>query len=554
MVTMSAQAIVAHGSCAKHPLLVSVAVTDDLAPAIRPVAQIFNRQQHMALGHCVRVRVTAAQPAVVAAQIDGQGSRKGAAPVDAWIPDSSLWVDVARTFPLGAQAIQSPGVSVARSPLVIVMPPQVARRTRVFDAPVGWNVLLPASDGGPPTSEGLRVDLPDPADSAAGLATLVELNRLLGQGAAARTSFTRFALRSEATSQFDSPASLASFVATASPPINSRPVTVTTEQAVIAYDRANPGDPLAAQYPSGPTAGLSSPVLDYPYVLTTSSPAQLRAAREFGQALQQPYAQAEVRYDGFRSADGDADATPAAFGLRSQVLRQAATATASEAQTTLEAWGKLGLGSRDLVLIDVSAVMAMPDGNGSQTLEQALTQTAALGLALFPGSTQMGEWQIASHLHADLPYQQLVSVGPLSAHVGLPTRASELQQIDQTLHPVHSALALNDAILAAYKQMLASYRPSYSNAVIVLTSGVDNAAGDMSASALVARLRALFDPSRKVEIVALMMGRAGNFAALRQIAGATGGGAYDITSPAQIGKVFFEAFANRPCDPSCAPA
>jgi Ca-activated chloride channel family protein len=546
---LSARAIAAHASCTNHPVLLNVAVTDDLAPAVGRVAQSFNRQQHAANGRCVEVQIAASPAATVAGQIDGQATRKGAAP-DAWIPDSSLWVDVARSFPQGAQVIRPTGVDVARSPLMIATPQEVARKTRVFAAPVGWDVLLPAADGGPPAAMGLHVDLPDPTTTAAGLASLVELSRLLGHSPAARTAFTRFALSSEATSQFDDPNSLASFVTTAQPPFNGRPITVTSEQAVIAYDRNNPHQPLAAQYPAGFGAGLGTPVLDYPYVITTSSALQLEAAREFEQTLQGSYAAAVVRFAGFRSADGAVDATPASFGLKDQVLQHSAAATPSQAQTTLEVWRKLGLGSRDLVLIDTSAAMATPVAP-NVTVEQELTKTSVLGLSLFSDSTQMGEWQVASHLHGPLPYEQLVPVGPLPADLGLITRRQVLEHIDETLQPRHAPLALYDSILAGYKQMLATYKPNYSNAVIVLTAGIDDPQADMSPTALVAKLHRLFNPNRKVEIVVLMIGKDGNFAALRQIADATGGIAFDITSPGQVGRAFIEGFSHRLCDTRC---
>jgi Bacterial extracellular solute-binding protein len=553
MVGLSAQAIAAHSSCTNRPVLLNVAVSLDLAPAVERVAQDFNRQEHIADGRCTQVQVTEASSALVAGRIDGQDSKNGMPSVDAWIPDSSLWVDVARTFPLGARDVQPTGITVARSPLLVVMPKKVAAQTHAFDSPTGWSMLLPPADGGPPKSMGLKVDLPDPADSAAGLATLVELSRMLGHGEAARTSFTKFVLSSEATSQFDDPSSLTSFVATAAPPFNARPVTVTSEQAVIAYDRANPGQPLAAQYPADFSAALASPVLNYPYVLTSSDPAEKEAAREFGQELQQPYAAETVRYSGFRSADGSIDTTPASFGLRSQVLKEAATATPSEAQTTLEVWSKLGLGSRDLVLIDTSAAMAHPVAPGvATTLEQELTQTAVLGLALFPDSTQMGEWQIGGSAQSGKAYQQLVPVGPLPSDLGLITRRQQLQQIDETLHPGAGPLALNNAILAAYKQMTASYQPDYANAVIVLTAGVDTAHGDLPTSALLTQLHKLFNPSRKVEVVVLQLGTAGNFSAMQQVAAATGGAAFEITKPSQVAKAFIKGFSRRLCDPHCA--
>ncbi len=117
MATLMARAVVARNGCEVHPALLNVAVTDDLAPAVERVARLFNRQQHQAGGRCAQVQVTESQPAAVAGQIDGQHAAAGLRAVDAWMPDSSLWVDVARSFPSGAQAIRPTGLAVARSPL-----------------------------------------------------------------------------------------------------------------------------------------------------------------------------------------------------------------------------------------------------------------------------------------------------------------------------------------------------------------------------------------------------------------------------------------------------
>jgi hypothetical protein len=138
-------------------------------------------------------------------------------------------------------------------------------------------------------------------------------------------NFTKF-VYSPATSvtpYFDDPTSLASFVSLASPPVNASPVTVTSEQAVIAYDQANPRQPLAARYPASGNSALGSPDLDYPYVLTTSVPDRLAAANLFGQYLRKPYAQEMIWYFGFRSGTGIPDSVPSSFGLATQLLQPA---------------------------------------------------------------------------------------------------------------------------------------------------------------------------------------------------------------------------------------
>jgi len=193
MIGLTAKAAVTTASCSNAPVLVNVVASNDIAPAVQAVANSFNNQNVTSAGRCVEVQVDQADSATEADQIDGQAKAQGA-PVDAWIPDSTLWVDVARSYPVGAQTVQPTGKSVARSPLMLVTTKAVAAQTGIFAEPPGWNVLLPPAAGGPPASLGLTVDLPDPASSSSGLASLVQVSRSLGTGAAARTAVTDFAL------------------------------------------------------------------------------------------------------------------------------------------------------------------------------------------------------------------------------------------------------------------------------------------------------------------------------------------------------------------------
>lgn len=195
--------------------------------------------------------------------------------------------------------------------------------------------------------------------------------------------------------------------------------------------------------------------------------------------------------------------------------------------------------------------MNQPAGNGTQTLEQELAQTAYRGLGLFPDSTHMGLWIIGKSRSLAEPYQQLVPLGPLPAKLGLVSRRTQLVQINQTLTTSPGRLALNDAVLAGYEYMTKTYAPNYANAELVLTAGVDSAPGDMSLDALLGKLRTLYNPSRKVEIVIIQFGSRGNFTALKEIANATGGIAYKITNPLEVGKIFIEAIAHRMCNQGC---
>jgi len=551
MLTLTARAVITQADCSQKPVVVNVAASTDIAPAVQAAARAFNSQNFTADGRCAEIEVTGGDTTAEAGQIDGQAALSGATPIDAWIPDSSLWVDVARSYPIGAQNVQPTGKSVARSPLLLVTTPVVAASTHVFDAQPGWEALLPPDYGGPPPDLHLAVDLPDPSASAAGLATLIQVSRRLGMGAPARSALTKFAFSVESTENFDSATALQDFVHSTQAPFDRRALTVATEQAVLAYDRANPRTPLAARYPASSSPTLGSPELDYPFVLTTSASARVAAATEFSNYLQNSYCRSVIRYYGFRSPDGRPDTMPASAGLGSQPLQLASAVGPGEAAASLQVWQKLGLGSRDLVLTDVSAAMTQPAGNGTQTVMQLLNSTSAIGLGLFPDTTSMGLWVMGRSQSAASPYTELVSIGPLPADYGVLSRRTQLQQINQTLNAGNGVLALHDAILAAYKTMTRTYKANYANAVLVLTSGVDSAPGDMPLSKLVTQLRGLYNSSRKVELVILMFGQRGNYAAIQQIVAATNGVSFQISNPAEVGKVFIEAVSQRMCNQGC---
>ena len=553
LVARGAAQIVGRYSCSNNQVVLNVAVSTDIAPAITRIADYFNRRQLQADGQCVSVYVNTEAPADAAAQIDGQRPSPNP-PIDAWIPDSTLWVDQARGFALGAKTVQPAGFSVALSPLMLVMPKSAAAHTPAFGK-AGWRLLLPRSAGGPVVPASTRVNLPDPTQSAAGLATLIEIGRMLGTGVSARVSFTRFLYSTQVTSYFDDPASLRYFASLAAPPLNGNPVTVATEQAVLSYDQNYPGQPLAAIYPTSGNAEFGSPELDYPYVLTASSRLRLDAAGLFGKVLTEPYAQGVIRYFGFRSGSNVPDRSPASYGLSRQLLQVATPASASEGPTVLSVWNKLALGSRSLSLVDISSFMARPANPANPTgptLETELNQTASLGLALFPDTANIGLWLFSDNLSHGKPYKQLVSVGPLPQNVGLISRRTELQRINPTITPNGGPqVALYSTILDAYKYMQRTYEPKFYNAVIVLASGLDNAPGDLTAQQLLKQLATLSMSPHKVAVIIIAFNTSADFPMLKRIALATGGQAYEITDPAQVAQVFYQALAHRLCFHGC---
>jgi hypothetical protein len=551
LLALGARAVIARDACVSHPVVVNVASATDIAPVVRHLGEYFNRLKQQVDGRCVRVAVTAEPPGTVTARLTGAAASPHLPPPDAWVPDSDLWAGLAGQPAGAARRIRPSGITLASSVLVIVMPRPAAALAPASGTTVSWKFLLPQSAGGPAAALGLHVEFPDPTSSATGLVALTQLQRIIGRGAPARAALASFAMHVQvgpAPAGASPLASLATWAPLPGSGAASGPVLVTTEQAVVQFDRAHPRQPLAVRYPAGGSQELS-----YPYLITTTRPLMVAAAGRFGELLRSSYATSYVRYAGFRSAGGVAGDWPASFGLTRSGPPVLPPPDLAEARATLRGWQRLSLGSRDLALIDVSSAMAAATGPGGPDLEQVLDRGAGPGLAPLPDGTQLGLWTFPSRIAEGLSYQALVPVGPLPDALGRLTRRQRIQRLAQSGRPLpHAPAPLYGTILTAYQQMLATYQPRRTNAVLVLTAGVDHDPDDISAGTLVRDLQVLYDPRRPVKIVAIMLGRAGDLHALTEIAATTNGQASAITHYANPGQAVAATLARALCQQYCA--
>ena len=192
LLALSARAIVSRDACSSRPLVVNVAVSPEIEPAIAHIGHYFNRLRRNAGGRCVSIAVRAEPPGTVVAQLAGRRPARHLPRVDAWIPGSTAWTDLARGSAARGQLVLSSGITLARSALVIVMPRSAAAQTPAFGSSVSWKFLLPESAGGPAAGLGLQVQFPDPTQSATGLVALSDLQRIFGQGGEALTNLASF--------------------------------------------------------------------------------------------------------------------------------------------------------------------------------------------------------------------------------------------------------------------------------------------------------------------------------------------------------------------------
>jgi hypothetical protein len=87
--------------------------------------------------------------------------------------------------------------------------------------------------------------------------------------------------------------------------------------------------------------------------------------------------------------------------------------------------------------------------------------------------------------------------------------------------------------------MIKTYNPRYSNTVVVMTGGQDDAPGDISNEELLSQVRKLNKPSHHVGLLFDVFGHSPIYPAILRLVRVTGGAAFNITDPTEINKVFF---------------
>ncbi|MEU6407293.1 substrate-binding domain-containing protein [Microbispora sp. NPDC046933] len=534
------------GTCsARDPVLVSVAAAVDVAPPVMDAAERFNASGAGVEGRCVQVQVAEQPPAPVLRTLIGD--RAGVLPdrPDGWIADSSVWVRLARKQ--GGQDIAADETVVATSPLVFATRRSLAERFAAGGTAMSWDMVFPATVRGrlqPTEREPDIVRIPDPSVSGAGIATVAAARDIVGTGEKADRDLTAFVRMAQAGSAPDYRSMLGAVDA---PGFWSRPVVIVPEQSVWAHNRESGAEPVAALQPKEGTINL-----DYPYVVTAADPDRAAASRLFAAWLRSAATQEAVRKAGFRGADGQPP-FDSGVGISTELPRPRPSITAEVIDEALEAWSRLAPPSRILVLADVSKENAEPVKAGGKTRLDVAVEAAKLGLQLFPNETHMGLWEFARDLKDGADHRELIGLGPI-------TRPDDGQEeIRRTaLFRVADGIkafgdrssSLYDAIDAGFRSVSKGYDPLMSNALLVLTAGVDDGKG-VSRRELVDKLREEWDPDKPVQIIVVAFGKAADRPALDEIVSATNGQLYVAQEPGQIIDVFLSALARRLCHPTC---
>ncbi|REE97313.1 substrate-binding domain-containing protein [Thermomonospora umbrina] len=532
------------GGCGGGALVLEVAAAPEIAPAVTQAVERFNDEDAKVGDTCVRAAVTAVDPSRTTLLLSGVGVPSANSRIpDVWIPDSSLWTSLVLGSDKGKGAIQVSRTSVASSPIVVGVPRGVAQRLRAQDgtAPPSWAALLRAAAGaeGAGSAGAVRLTFPDPAANATGMGSLMIINTLLDGTPDKDATFTGIvrSLR-EATvqtvgDQFDRFGKSGSA---------RMPLALTPEQALWRYNQTSPPESAVALYPQEGTLSM-----DYPYVTVGRDAERRRAAALLEAALGSDDTRADVLGLGFRTPDGDA---PGEFTVRSGVdparPRMLPAPSAVETGAVMQAWAKLSLGLRLLLLTDVSGSMAERVGPDI-TRMQAIVKVSQGGLRLLSDDTELGSWVFSTDMDGDKPYREIVSVGPLGDRVGSVTRRSSLLSSLAVMAPKPDGdTGLYETVLAAYEHMTDTFKPEFGHSITVLTDGRNDHPGStLTLAKTLDRLREMQDPNKLVVVNMIGFGEGVDPTELKQIADVTHGRVEIAKSPDDIRGIFLRLLSRR---------
>jgi hypothetical protein len=523
--------------CSKGVRL-NIAANPDIYPSVREAATRWVDTNPKVNDECVRVQVTNVAAADIA---NGLAVRAGAGayinvaakpvptPSDdevpaVWIPDSVSWIE--RVQAINKDAFERDTPSVAMSPVVLGMPEALARTLsggqphQLSGAELAGLLQRSFKE----KDKNIQVGVAEPRRDSAGLAGAILMRDAIATSAAQLPTLVG-AYR--AVSLVSDQAALMKAFGT------GQTVAPMSEQAILAYDSGTPAVPLA----SVPLEAAQS--LDYPYAMVSAKPRSVeRAAELFRDAIVSKQYQDIFAKAGFRDPDGGASSGfPAGHGVTTETAVGNPLGDIKKISEVLGIWNGTKTPSRLVVLTDSTAVMGQPIGPGAPTRMQVMQKTQIDGLKLFTDDSLMSFWIYGSGLPDGKDYKEVIPMAALD--VAQRNKINGAVAANQPL-PTNTR-GLYESILAGYKAVKDGWQEGKSNTVIVFTSGSNTKQDGLSLDDVQLELENLTDPTKPIRVVLLGFGPDVNLEELTAIAKTTGGKAFKVEKPEEIGGIFLQA-------------
>lgn len=519
-------------------LPLKVAVTPSVEEVVRGAADDYQADRPVVDGKCVQVQVEARSAADVANELPTAQIN----PPALWVPDSSMWAAQTQRQ-AGDEGAEAPQLdvraSLASSPVVIAGSERSMSALGWPITPVSWAKVVD------PT---VPVTLSDPTMSTEGLATLAVIRAQLGNPDGTPKPELIGALLRVGRNALPSVRDAFGKVVQGE---ENAPVFTASEQSVLSANRAAGSRRVVASYPKEGTVAF-----DYPVVRVSRTGEQdgvAEAAESFERALRADRTAQRFAEAGFRTPDGRAPGgwTNDADGVRGDDVTVVGTPDPDQVAELLRTWGAVSLDTRLLAVLDVSGSMAEKMSNG-QTRVEAAREAALTALGMLPDTSEIGLWAFSTNKNPPDDWIELVPVGPLGEPINGAPRRVQLQKGAGSLPGlVGGGTALNETALAAFRHVQRTYDPSKINSVTLITDGSNDDISSIDLPGLLATLKREADPARPVPMIMVGLGADADMNALRQIADATGGKAYQAMEPEDIRGVLLDGISQRRCRPNC---
>lgn len=493
----------------------SIAADPRIATTVREIVETFTDSEG---GACITVGVRSVASARTAADVArAEGKGLGGSLPDAWIPDSSLWLEVAGRTDEGKERLDGSGTSLATTPVVLATTRDRATAIGWPDAP-DWSEALETN--GPVTLAVPRLDRDAP-----GLASLGAL-----QGSRSLPEFARLV----AAPPLPEGQPISLVVAGAAEMVPS------TEQEVAAATDA--GADVVAIYDESFNA-LNFPLVRVQPLGAEENPDLDALFAKLRDALTKDAGQKVLGAAGFRAPDGTAsDDALRTDGVDYSAAAGEPASTTEQIDTARSDWATQGRRARMLLLMDRSGSMGERLPDGQTRAEAAQPALRALAAGASPDDA-LGLWAFTTGI-GNGDYEILLSARRLDLQEdGVGRRAQFLGQVDELTPVVGGATPLYDTIAAAYENATQRYVDGRFNAVVVVTDGRNEDAGSLGLPQLLDQIRRKFDGARPVRIITVAYGEDADVATLRRIADATGGRSYRALTAEQVQSRLGELFS-----------
>ncbi|NUT51570.1 MAG: VWA domain-containing protein [Saccharothrix sp.] len=522
----------------KGTLPLKVEVAPAVEEVVRGAADDYQATQPMVHDKCVQVQVEARAAADVADELPTAKIN----PPALWVPDSSMWAAETQRQ-AGDEGVEAPRLDIldplASSPLVIAGSEQAMSALGWPVTPVSWAKVVDPK---------VTVALSDPTTSTEGLATLAVIRAQLGNPDGTPKPELIGALLRVGRDALPSVRDAFGKVVQGA---ENAPVFTASEQSVLSANRAAGSRRVVASYPKEGTIAF-----DYPVVRVSRPDEQAgiaEAAVGFEQALRTERTARRFAEAGFRTPDGTAPGgwSNEKDGVRGDDVTVLKTPDPDQVSELLRTWGAVSLDTRLLAVLDVSGSMAEKMSNG-QTRVEAAREAALTALGMLPDTSEIGLWAFSTNKKPPNDWIELVPVGPLGEPIGGAPRRSQLQKGAGSLPGlVGGGTALNETALAAFRHVQQTYDPTKINSVTLITDGSNDDISSIDLPGLLETLKREADPARPVPMIMVGLGADADMDALRQIAAATGGKAYQAMEPEDIRGVLLDGISQRRCRPNC---